>query len=152
MFSIDVGRAAPSAALSALLFLAHLAAFSAGAEDFSLAPIAHQASTATAQWHALSGFHSVGLLNLVSTTLAPLRFAFLAAPKVQSHHPGGPFAARRSSPSVAKARDAAPLNRLATNPGEKCGLAFLQDRVMIGRDGASCLDQAAARAWLVLGA
>jgi hypothetical protein len=61
-----------------------------------LAHISHQASAATAPWHALSGFRSVGLLNVVSAT--PAR------------------------PSVAKANHSAPLNRLATNPGEKCGL------------------------------
>jgi hypothetical protein len=53
-------------------------------------------STATAQWHALSGFCSVGVLDIVSTMPA------------------------RSS--VAETSHAAPLNRFATNGGEKCGL------------------------------
>ena len=53
---------------------------------------------APAQCRALSGFRPVGLLNVVSAT--PAR------------------------PSVAKASRTAPLNRLATNPGEKCGLAL----------------------------
>jgi hypothetical protein len=62
----------------------------------SSARISHQASAATAPWHALSGFRSLVLLNVVSAT--PAR------------------------PSVAKPSHRAPLNRLATNPGEKCGL------------------------------
>ena len=66
---------------------------------FPLARISHQASTATAHWHTLPGFPSVGLLSVVSTT--PAR------------------------PSVGKASHTAPLSRLATNPGEKCGLARL---------------------------
>jgi hypothetical protein len=49
-----------------------------------------------APWHALTGFRAVGLLNVMTAT--PAR------------------------PSVAKASHSAPLNRLATNPGEKCGL------------------------------
>jgi len=61
-----------------------------------LARISHHPSTATAQWHVLLDFRSVGLLNIVLTM--PAR------------------------PSVAKVKHAAPLNRLATNSGEKCGL------------------------------
>jgi len=62
----------------------------------ALARISHHPSTATAQWHALTGFRSVGVLDIESAMPA------------------------RSS--VAKATHAAPLNRLATNRGEKCGL------------------------------
>jgi len=66
-----------------------------------LARISHHPSTATAPWHALAGFRSVGVLDIVSTMPA------------------------RSS--VAKATHAAPLHRLATNSGEKCGLASLEE-------------------------
>lgn len=50
-------------------------------------------STAAPQWHALSGFHSVGLLDIKS--IMPAR------------------------PSVPKAAHHAPLKCLATNGGEK---------------------------------
>ena len=62
-----------------------------------LARISHHPPTATAQWHVLAGFRSVGVLDIVSTMPA------------------------RSS--IAKATHAAPLHHLATNGGEKCGLA-----------------------------
>lgn len=52
----------------------------------------HQPPTAPAQWHALSAFRSVGVLNVVQATLA------------------------RSS--VANSAQVAPLNRLATAAGE----------------------------------
>ena len=55
-------------------------------------------STATAPWHALAGFCSVGALDIV------------------------PAMPARSS--VAKATQAAPLRRLATNAGEQCGLVM----------------------------
>ncbi len=58
----------------------------------------HQPSTAAAQRRALSGVHSVGRLDVVPTTPAP--------------------------PSVASTSHDAPLNRLATNAGEKTRLAF----------------------------
>jgi DNA-3-methyladenine glycosylase len=61
----------------------------------------HQAPAATAPWHGLSGFPSVGLLDVVSAT--PAR------------------------PSVAKPSHRAPLNRLATNPGENCRLDVAPD-------------------------
>jgi hypothetical protein len=67
-----------------------------------VACISHQASAATAPWHALSGFRSVGLLNVVSAT--PAR------------------------PSVAKSSHPAPSKRLATNPGEKCRLTWTARR------------------------
>jgi general secretion pathway protein J len=63
----------------------------------ALARISRQVSGVAGQWHALSGCRSVRLLNVVSTT--PAR------------------------PSVAKARDTAPSNRVARNPCEKCRLA-----------------------------
>ena len=62
----------------------------------SLARIPHHPSTATFQWRVLAGFRSVGVLDIV-----------LAMP---------------ARSSVAKATHAAPLIRLATNGGEKCGL------------------------------
>jgi len=62
-----------------------------------LARLSHHPSTATAQRHALTDFRSVGVLDIVSTM--PVRS------------------------SVTKASHAAPLNRLATNGGEKGGLA-----------------------------
>ncbi len=66
--------------------------------DFLLARISHHPSTATFQWRVLAGFRSVGVLDIVSAMPA------------------------RSS--VAKATHAAPLIRLATNGGEKSGLAL----------------------------
>ncbi|NEZ04282.1 Smr/MutS family protein [Wenzhouxiangella sp. XN201] len=58
--------------------------------------ITHLPPTAPAQSHALSAFHSVGVLDVVATTPA------------------------RSS--VAKSTHGAPLNRLATEAGEQCRL------------------------------
>ncbi len=62
-----------------------------------LVRISHRPSTAAAQSHALTGVRSVRMLDVVSAT--PAR------------------------PSVANASHAAPLNHLATNAGEKSGLA-----------------------------
>ena len=64
----------------------------------SLARLSHHPSTATAPWRALAGFRSVGVLDIVSTM--PART------------------------SVAKATQATPLHRLATNGDEKCGLGL----------------------------
>ena len=58
--------------------------------------ISHWLTTATAQCGALTGVHSVGLLDVVSTT--PAR------------------------PSVANASHHTTLSGLATRPCEKCGL------------------------------
>ncbi len=62
------------------------------------ARISHPFTTATAQCGALTGVHSVGLLNVVSTT--PAR------------------------PLVANASHHATLSGLATRPGEKFGLIY----------------------------
>ncbi len=70
------------------------------------ARISHHPSTATAPWHALAGFRSVGVLDIV------------------------PAMPARSS--VAKATQAAPLHRLATNGGEKCGLELLKKDLRLG--------------------
>ncbi len=66
----------------------------------TVAVISHLSSTtqragtsAVSQWHALSGFRSVGLLDIATTMLA--------------------------RPSVPKTTHHAPLNHLATNGGEK---------------------------------
>ena len=65
------------------------------------APISHPPSTATAQWRALTGFRSAGVLDIVPAMPAP--------------------------PSVAKAGQDTPLLRLATNGGKKWGLGnYLQ--------------------------
>jgi 6-phosphogluconate dehydrogenase len=66
------------------------------ADASPLARMLHQSPTATAQEHALSGFRSVGVLDIASTMPA------------------------RSS--VAKASHDALLNRLATSTGATCGL------------------------------
>ena len=73
-----------------------------------LARISHHPSTTAPQWHALTGFPSVGALNVVSAT--PAR------------------------PSVAKASHHAPLERLATNGGEICGLGLLLGKTPYGSD------------------
>ena len=65
----------------------------------------HQYSTATAQKHALTGFHSVGVLDIVSTMPAPS--------------------------SVAKASHNALLNRLATSTGATCGLGRMRICVLL---------------------
>jgi len=59
----------------------------------TVAVFSHLSSTALAQWHALSSFYSVGLLDIEVTM--PAR------------------------PSVIKAAFHAPLSHLATNGGEK---------------------------------
>ena len=80
-----------------------------------LACISHQPPTAAAQWHALAGVRSVGMLDVVSTT--PAR------------------------PSVANASHAAPLNRLATEAGEKRRPTVAEFGVPFG----NCLEFAARR-------
>ncbi len=67
-----------------------------------LARISHRPSTAAAQWHALTGVRLVGMLDIVSAT--PAR------------------------PSVTTASQGVPLNHLATNAGEKSGLATASRR------------------------
>jgi len=62
----------------------------------TLSRISHHPSTTTAHWHALLGVRSVGVLDRLSSMPA------------------------RSL--VTNAKQGAPLNRLATNGGEKCGL------------------------------
>ncbi len=75
-----------------------------------LARMLHQSTTATAQEHALSGFRSVGVLDIESTMPA------------------------RSS--VAKASHDALLNRLATSTGATCGLApSLAVELLVGPEG-----------------
>ena len=68
-----------------------------------LARISHQFTTVTAQSGVLTGVHSVGLLNVVSTT--PVR------------------------PSVANASHHTTLSGLATRPGEKSGLGNSSETV-----------------------
>ena len=84
-----------------------------------IAWISHHPSTAAPQWHALTGFPSVGALNVVSAT--PAR------PSVATNPPGADwnsFAGPQGGGQDArnKASHHAPLERLATNSGEKSGL------------------------------
>ena len=73
--------------------------------DFSqpgtLARISHKPPTAAAQWPALAGFRSFGVLNVLSSTLA------------------------RSS--VTQTSQVTPLSRLATDACEKYGLVRIRD-------------------------
>ncbi len=74
-----------------------------------LACISHQPPTAAAQWHALAGVRSVGMLDVVSTTPRQLLL----------HCSTSCIPALVRVPSVAIASHAAPLYRLATEAGEK---------------------------------
>ncbi len=80
-----------------LLFLAACATPRPTTKNAPLARVSHRPSTAAAQSHALTGVRSVGMLDVASAT--PAR------------------------PSVANASHTAPLKHLATNAGEKSGLA-----------------------------
>ena len=111
----------------------------------SLARNSHHASTVAAQWHALTGVRSVGMLNVVrmlslaSALRARLRrFKFvpdefvsttLARSSVATSPPGADLNSRQAGPkgegqdARSYANHAVPLNHLATNAGEICGLA-----------------------------
>ena len=97
-----------------------------------LACISHRPPTAAAQWHALAGVRSVGMLDVVSTTP---RQPLPALPYFV--HPW-----TRARPSVANASHAAPLNRLATEAGEKRRPTVAE----LGAPFRNCLE-AAARRW-----
>ena len=116
------------------------------ARDRALARISHQPSAAAAQWRALAGVRSVRMLDVVrmpsvaSALRARLRRFIIALgdfvsttparSSVATSPPGADLKSRQASPQGAgqtvrsNASHTAPLNRLATNAGEICGLAL----------------------------
>ena len=118
-WNIAPGFSVTAAAVLLSLLMAgsgHLQAAVAGSKAW----ISHHPSTAAPQGHALTGFHSVGALDVVSATPARSSVA-TNAPGADWNSSAGPKGGGQDARN--KPSHHAPLIRLATNGGEKSRLA-----------------------------
>ncbi len=85
-----------------------------------IARISHHPSTAATQWRTLPDFHSVRALNIV-VTMPAHSSVVTNLPGADLNSSAGPKGGGQDARN--KVRQGTPYRRLATNGGEKCGLA-----------------------------